>query len=431
MRLIGNEQGVVYNHLMNLASKPRCVGSEGEAWAGKYIAEEFSKLGLDVRTEKIRYVKSEAYRRTIALLAIWLNFFLILFSWWMHPIWILSIYFVFALFVSKALPKVELRLAKTEGYNIVATSGKEKIPRLMITAHYDSSAVQRPFIQRHHETLLKMLPLIGLSMLSYVAFLLLRSIAGTLLEDISLLSFGGVMGGFWVYPWLIYCIAYLPLSIFLSAVYIGLKTKECSMGADDNASGIAVMLEIAKAKQDANLRLDFLCFAAEEKGLFGSRQWVNDHLSEIDTKNTYVLNLDCVGRGRIFYLIRGLGIFPKKWSDPLLCNLIKESADELGFLLEEAWRGDSDHAEFARRNLRVAAILRCEPMKRTAAMKLLDWIYGNPVKAQTIPKVEWIHTEDDIWEKVDEEKLRQTVALVLRVMEKLEEKYYDTKKGAE
>jgi len=76
------------------------------------------------------------------------------------------------------------------------------------------------------------------------------------------------------------------------------KTPKIHNGADDNASGTAAMLELARwAVNNETLRHNyiFVAFSAEEKGLFGSkafcsRSWVNN-----DTI-LYMLNMDMVGR---------------------------------------------------------------------------------------------------------------------------------------
>ncbi len=69
-------------------------------------------------------------------------------------------------------------------------------------------------------------------------------------------------------------------------------------GADDNASGTAVLLELARwAMNNESLKYNYIfaAFSAEEKGLFGSkafctREWVNND------NIVYMMNLDMVGR---------------------------------------------------------------------------------------------------------------------------------------
>ena len=68
-------------------------------------------------------------------------------------------------------------------------------------------------------------------------------------------------------------------------------------GADDNASGTAGMLALAKAFSTAGDRPDrsmvFMGFTAEEKGLLGSKAWVERN--GVD-KVVFMLNLDMIGR---------------------------------------------------------------------------------------------------------------------------------------
>lgn len=68
-------------------------------------------------------------------------------------------------------------------------------------------------------------------------------------------------------------------------------------GADDNASGVAVMLELAAyfAKHQPHSDLVFVAFGAEEMGLLGSRHYISN--PKMDLKNAKaMLNLDMVGR---------------------------------------------------------------------------------------------------------------------------------------
>ncbi|HEX9751084.1 MAG TPA: M20/M25/M40 family metallo-hydrolase [candidate division Zixibacteria bacterium] len=70
-------------------------------------------------------------------------------------------------------------------------------------------------------------------------------------------------------------------------------------GADDNASGVAALLEMAQYLSDRSDQLRrsvlFIAFSAEEMGVIGSKYFVND--CPIDrSRIKYMLNLDMVGR---------------------------------------------------------------------------------------------------------------------------------------
>lgn len=76
---------------------------------------------------------------------------------------------------------------------------------------------------------------------------------------------------------------------------------EVHNGADDNASGTAVLLELARqlAARDQPLkrRILFIAFSAEELGLIGSTKYVQDPLVPLSS-TVAMLNLDMVGRLR-------------------------------------------------------------------------------------------------------------------------------------
>src|SRR5690606_23373587 len=70
-------------------------------------------------------------------------------------------------------------------------------------------------------------------------------------------------------------------------------------GADDNASGVAAMLQLAadlvKDERARHNNLLFIAFSGEEKGLYGSNHWTK-HPSVPIAQLNYMINLDMVGR---------------------------------------------------------------------------------------------------------------------------------------
>lgn len=74
-------------------------------------------------------------------------------------------------------------------------------------------------------------------------------------------------------------------------------------GADDNASGVALLLALAekfmREENKLNFSIVFICFSGHETGLFGSKAFVgsnNKKTNQILNETKYVLNLDMVGR---------------------------------------------------------------------------------------------------------------------------------------
>jgi len=76
------------------------------------------------------------------------------------------------------------------------------------------------------------------------------------------------------------------------------NSKEIHYGADDNASGVSAMLELARqfSKEKKNKRtIIFIAFGGEEEGLVGSKFYVNNPAFPIN-KTVAMINLDMVGR---------------------------------------------------------------------------------------------------------------------------------------
>jgi len=74
--------------------------------------------------------------------------------------------------------------------------------------------------------------------------------------------------------------------------------NEIHNGADDNASGTAMLLNLVKKlskRNNSNSNYLFIGFSAEELGLLGSRYFVNSNLYD-EGKYNMMINLDMVGR---------------------------------------------------------------------------------------------------------------------------------------
>ena len=122
-------------------------------------------------------------------------------------------------------------------------------------------------------------------------------------------------------------------------------------GADDNASGTAGLLVLARrlketydaAPADANLRsVLFLGFSAEESGLDGSRHWVKNPSLPAD-RITAMFNMDMIGRLRSDDLNVG-GLGSAAGLDAKLAPHFEASG--LTIHADPSGRGPSDHASF-------------------------------------------------------------------------------------
>ena len=118
-------------------------------------------------------------------------------------------------------------------------------------------------------------------------------------------------------------------------------------GADDNASGVAMVLELASRHAvvpmtDAPLLM--ASFSGEEKGLWGSNHYTNEATVGLDNID-WMINFDMVGRLRGDTLaVYGNGTSPV-WNDILaICNAEEGAGFEL--VLSESGVGPSDHTSF-------------------------------------------------------------------------------------
>ena len=126
------------------------------------------------------------------------------------------------------------------------------------------------------------------------------------------------------------------------SLYTGPPAIHC--GADDNSSGVAAMLALAKdfSTQKMNSNFLFLAFSGEEKGLWGSNFFVDNSPLELEDIN-YMINMDMVGRlnDNRQLAIYGTGTSPS-WSKVL--KSVKSPIFK--FSLKESGVGPSDHTSF-------------------------------------------------------------------------------------
>ena len=165
-------------------------------------------------------------------------------------------------------------------------------------------------------------------------------------------------------------------------------------GADDNASGTAVLLEVARrlSRGDRPRRsVLFLAFTGEEKGLWGSSHYVRDPLRPLE-RTVAMLNLDMVGRlGDGPLTVYGTGT-AEEWPD-LLEGATRSLDRPLALNQVPDGFGPSDHSVFHARGLPVLHFF-----------------------TNTHPDY---HRPGDDWQKIDEEGLTRVADLVTEVSRRL------------
>lgn len=134
-------------------------------------------------------------------------------------------------------------------------------------------------------------------------------------------------------------------------------SRDIHNGADDNASGTAMVIELARrlARRPDPLprRVVFMLFSGEERGLLGSQHYVENPLYPLD-KTVMMLNFDMVGRLNEEQELTFFGI----GSTPGIGELVEALGTPNGFKVKKVGGmsdgiGGSDHQSFYLKNIPV------------------------------------------------------------------------------
>ena len=130
------------------------------------------------------------------------------------------------------------------------------------------------------------------------------------------------------------------------------NVHEIHNGADDNASGTAAVIELAKIVKDSKFKKNnflFICFSGEELGLLGSKYFTENPTVPLDAAN-YMINMDMIGRlddATKKIIIGGYGTSPE-WS-----KILPEKTKSLTVKFDSTGIGPSDHTSFYLKNIPV------------------------------------------------------------------------------
>ncbi|MBT8394251.1 MAG: M28 family peptidase [Flavobacteriaceae bacterium] len=135
---------------------------------------------------------------------------------------------------------------------------------------------------------------------------------------------------------------HLGYNEFGGSLYRG-EEKQIHNGADDNASGVAVMLNLASKLKNGNKGNNylFMSFSGEEMGLLGSNYFVKNSTVPTDSIN-YMLNMDMVGRLKADSTLAVYGT----GTSPIFKQVITASNDKFKLIEKESGVGPSDHTSF-------------------------------------------------------------------------------------
>ena len=170
------------------------------------------------------------------------------------------------------------------------------------------------------------------------------------------------------------------------------KTPAIHNGADDNASGVSVMLEVAerlaRGQRPARSVL-LIAFSAEEQGLIGSNYFVNNPTVELSNARA-MINLDMVGRlSQGSMIIYGIGT-AREWES--LVNEVTAQHNVKASLNPDGY-GASDHTSFY--------------LKDIPVLHFFTNVHGD------------YHNPGDDWDKIDANGLETVASMVTALASKV------------
>ncbi len=291
---------------------PRPSASAAERKAAEYVAGRLEQAGFEVEIEPFRALTT--FSLPYGLL--YLGFIAACLLYLVSPL----ACFVLAL-LSLAAFRAEIRARpisspilpfKKPSQNVVGVrpARQEATRRVILTAHLDSSRAALLF----HP---KLVPGFRLSFLVTVDAMMVIVI-------LALIGLFRPLGWFWYIQ--------LVCALYLGVGLLALIHRELFMthtpGANDDASGVAVLVVAAQELSDLQTtELWAVATGCEEAGLYGMHAFLRAY--SFDRESTYFINLDNLGAGQVAY-ITAEGVLLDHPSDPTLVRLAKETVNEEG-----------------------------------------------------------------------------------------------------
>jgi aminopeptidase YwaD len=124
-------------------------------------------------------------------------------------------------------------------------------------------------------------------------------------------------------------------------------TKVLFPGANDNASGVAMMLSLARhfsqPDQTPRYSVAFIAFGAEEAGLLGSKYYVDNPLFSLN-RVKFVVNLDLVGTGEEGITVVNATEYPERFR---VLDSLNRNGDYVLKVNQRGKAANSDHYYFS------------------------------------------------------------------------------------
>ncbi|MFN5712703.1 MAG: M20/M25/M40 family metallo-hydrolase [Bacteroidota bacterium] len=192
-------------------------------------------------------------------------------------------------------------------------------------------------------------------------------------------------------------------------------------GADDNASGTAGVIELARYYVSNNRKESynflFICFSGEELGLYGSKQYCEHPVVPLMDVNM-MINMDMIGRLEPTskkLMVYGVGTAPE------FVNLIAGIKSEMTIMTDSAGVGPSDQTSFYLKDIPVLHFFTgqhsdyhkpsddADKVNIDGEKMVLDFIVQTIAEVEKLPKLKFLKTRSS---KTDTPSFKVTLGIM-------------------
>ncbi len=268
---------------------PRGSTSQSEKRAAEYISGVFTENNIPNKTETF----PSLYTFTWTYFLIYFLFIISFVLFFTNNLISFSLalasllFFIAEIYGLETISKI---LPKRKSQNVIGeiSSDNKNTKNVLLIAHYDSSRAGSAFAPNMVKNFHKLF------------------ILGFLSQGVIVLIY--FLSLFFPNTKQVFIIASLPSILLIVITVILLLQREffypLVAGANDNASGVAVLLSLSSylsKNKFPNLNITFLATGAEEAGVVGMLDYLKKYKDKV--KNSYIINFDNLGKGDIRYTI--------------------------------------------------------------------------------------------------------------------------------
>ncbi len=358
---------------------PRIGGSEQEKEAGNLIHEEMSKFCDEVEKQEFEchpggFLDYIWFTALFYVLGVISYFFMPLLT----VIFILVGILLYFAQQCLTLEIIDFVFPKIDSFHVIGKiKPKNEAENLVLLGGHHDSAYEFPLLSKlgGKSTYLIMLALL-ITILNIIMAAIKIFIAIPLLDLIQIILF--IIG--------------TPLILIIAKF---LRSNVVVMGANDNLTAVAALLEIGKYFSKSENRPK----KTDEEHMRGSKRFVSTNKKELKDRGAMLFNMECLS-GDSFLLGTAETLFFAKHSQKVV-NIGKKAAEDLGIEIEVGplTFAGSDSANFSRKGLDATTLFGIAK-KGTPN----DW-----------------HTKRDVPERLDGGKIAKGAGIALRFVELVDE----------